>query len=364
LERLDKEKAKLSALEQARLEVETYQNQLDILLSVHKEPCQEWDWTGLAAALPPPLPGKYAHHELHARQLALVAYPPTGEETSAIDKARDLDEREFQEAMESHATEIAETAAMRELAHRVLAGESMAFLEAFAEFNPVAEISNVGSLKRFAVEHKDLVECVFKTNAAKVIPSQVKTLTSTGKVSTKPMPRTQFHELYQDYLCGCVLRIAREVFAMLPVKMLLITAQAEMTDLLTGQNSEAPVLSVAMPREIIAAMDIESVSAADAMDRFVHRGDFRASRKAGAFRAISPLTPEDLKMGPADAGDLHVLHERIRSLRSKSRQIILKMRNDQSKKAWVREPRLLPWKSSLASSSCRPCRHHHHLPVY
>ena len=37
LERRLKEQAKLSALEQARLAVETYENELEVLLSVHKE---------------------------------------------------------------------------------------------------------------------------------------------------------------------------------------------------------------------------------------------------------------------------------------------------------------------------------------
>jgi hypothetical protein len=47
LERLAKESAKLSAVEQARLDVETFENQLDVILSIHKEPCREWDWLAI-----------------------------------------------------------------------------------------------------------------------------------------------------------------------------------------------------------------------------------------------------------------------------------------------------------------------------
>ena len=53
LERQAKEEAKLSALEQARLEVETYENGVEVLLSVHKEQADSKDWAALAAALPP-----------------------------------------------------------------------------------------------------------------------------------------------------------------------------------------------------------------------------------------------------------------------------------------------------------------------
>jgi hypothetical protein len=44
LERQNKEQAKLSAIEQARLEVETHENKLEVLLSVHREQGEIWDW--------------------------------------------------------------------------------------------------------------------------------------------------------------------------------------------------------------------------------------------------------------------------------------------------------------------------------
>ena len=49
LERQAKEQAKLSAIEQAHLEVSTYENRLDLLLSVHKDHGPSWDWAGIAA---------------------------------------------------------------------------------------------------------------------------------------------------------------------------------------------------------------------------------------------------------------------------------------------------------------------------
>jgi hypothetical protein len=73
LERQNKEQAKLSAMEQARLEVEIYENRLDVLLSVHKEQGEIWDWVALAASLPPPCPQKNSYHELKTKQLMLVS---------------------------------------------------------------------------------------------------------------------------------------------------------------------------------------------------------------------------------------------------------------------------------------------------
>jgi len=58
LQRRNKEQAKLSALEQARLEVETYENRVDVLLSIHKEHGDQWNWEQILNTPPPVEPGR------------------------------------------------------------------------------------------------------------------------------------------------------------------------------------------------------------------------------------------------------------------------------------------------------------------
>jgi hypothetical protein len=83
LERQAKEQAKLSAIEQARLEVETFDNQLEVLLSVHKEQGEAWDWVALAASLPPPCPQRHSYHEQRANQ-RLVVLPARQRQSEAF----------------------------------------------------------------------------------------------------------------------------------------------------------------------------------------------------------------------------------------------------------------------------------------
>jgi len=285
LERQSKEQAKLSAIEQARLEVATYESGLEVLLSVHKEQGEVWDWFELATALPPHNPRKYSRHELKARQRAA---------NQTFDEACALDEREFQESLEAHSQEMVEWEKMRAIARRILAGEHKAYTEALVEFSALAEISDLGSALHFTVHSAKLVECGLKVNGRQAIPSELKILTSTGKVSVKPMPKARFHEIYQDYVCGCVLRVAREVFALLPIETVLVTASADALDPRTGQIVELPVLSVAVLRTALQRLDFEHLDPSDAVESFPRRGDAKASRKSGEFERITPLTPADL----------------------------------------------------------------------
>jgi hypothetical protein len=295
LERQNKEQAKLSAIEQARLEVETYENRLEVLLSVHKEQGEIWDWTGIAASLPALCPKRNSYYELQARQQGCVLPPDREQFLEAMIKRGEMrDEQAFENALQTYSSEKAEGEKLKNLAFRILAGEHKAYIEALVEFSPLREISDLGSSLHFTVHSTTLIECEMKVNSTQTIPTEAKSLTSSGKMSVKLMSRGRFHEIYQDYVCGCMLRVAREAFAMLPVETLLVTALADLLDSRTGHTVEKPVMSAAMSREIIAKLHFENIDPSDAMANFQHRGDFKASRKSEVFQPIIPLTPADI----------------------------------------------------------------------
>jgi len=126
-------------------------------------------------------------------------------------------------------------------------------------------------------------------------------------------------------LCSCILRVAREVFAMLPVETILVTASADSIDASTGQTVDQPVLSVAMPREVVARLEFNRLDPSEAMENFLHRGDFKASRKSGAFLAITPLTQADLPTTCFKSMDVCDLVAHIRQLREELKTEIGKL---------------------------------------
>ncbi|HUI07132.1 MAG TPA: hypothetical protein VL486_09015 [Verrucomicrobiae bacterium] len=325
LERRAKQQAKLTAMEQASLEVATYENRLEVLLSIHKEQSETWDWLSLAATLAPVCPQRQPRHEFKLREdlELLVAMDPDTRQAQAregaLEQARLRDEQEFQNLLKIYGEEKVEWQKMTSLARRILAGEHKAYTEALSELSPFGEISDLGSSLQFTVHNTKLLECVLKVNGQQAIPSEVKSLTATGKVSVKSMAKARFHEIYQDYVCGCMLRVAREVFALLPVESLLITASADILDSRTGQTVEQPVLSAAIPRAVLTRLDFERLDPSDALENFLHRGDFKASRGSGEFNPVTPLTPNDLARPSPESMDFRDLITTVRRLRDELR---------------------------------------------
>jgi len=315
-ERQSREQMKLSELERARLEVETYENQLSMLLSVHREPSEVWDWLAISTSLPPPAPKRSAFHELRTKQTALVSTPNQREPLEiAMERSRLEDERAFQEEVQRYSAVKEEWENLTSFARRILARELPAYTEALLRFNPFADISALGSSIQFTVHTEKLIESVVTVNGKHAIPSEVRTLTSTGKLSLKPMAKGRFHELYQDYVCSCVLRVAREVFALLPVDTVLVVASVNSADPLTGKISAAPVLSVALPRGKKTALDFDHLDPSDALETLQHRGDFKASRKTEAFQSIIPFTPADVTQSSIHEMPLEDLIYRTAALR-------------------------------------------------
>jgi hypothetical protein len=312
LERRAKEETKLSAVEQARLEVESYEGQLDVLSSIHGECGPVWDWMAYAIALRPHEPSRSSRHQTKAKYQAEFERKPN---ETAIAQAREHDEQEFQEAQRLHSADIAEWQKMKSLAARILSADHKAYLEALVGFSALAELSELGSSIHFTVHSRYVVECVLSVKGQQVIPKEVKALTSAGKLSVKGMPQTRFHEIYQDYVCGCVLRVAREVFAVLPIQAAIVTASAEMTDSRTGHLVDKPVLSVGIHRNLLLGLNFENIDPSDAIENFVHRGDAKTSRKSGAFTSIEPLKPEDLGAVDSQAVTFKELFDLVRKLK-------------------------------------------------
>ena len=185
LERQAKEMAKLSALDQARVEVETYENALDVLLSVHKEQVAPLDWLDLGASLPPVPPRRQSHNELKARQRLAVA-PSRPDAVTAINQARQQDDREYQEALQTHALERAEWEKISSLAHRVLRGDPGAYFEAIAELSPFAELATIGSSIHFTVHSPRMVESVSAPTVVR--PSLLKSNRSPHRARSRSNP--------------------------------------------------------------------------------------------------------------------------------------------------------------------------------
>ncbi|WP_228061595.1 hypothetical protein [[Phormidium] sp. LEGE 05292] len=303
LAKREKELAKMQELERAKYEVEVYENQIDCLLSIHKECGEVWDWKMIQSS-PPPTKPERLHENQKEAQANLDGFKPSlcdklfrrveskrNSLIKAVEQAKETDERQYQDELQEYTEEYQDWEITIEIAEKIIRGVSQAYIEAIEQTEPFEDISDLGSSFEFKVPNKSTIEATIEVNSEQVIPSEVKSLLKSGKLSQKKMPKGQFYEIYQDYICGCVLRVARELFALLPIQLVIVTAVGEFLNSQTGNLEEKTVLSVAIPRDTFEKLNFENLDPSDSMSNFVHRMKFK---KTQGFIAVEKIKLSDL----------------------------------------------------------------------
>ncbi|AEG60721.1 hypothetical protein [Desulforamulus ruminis] len=293
-----KEMAKLADLEQARFEVDEYENRIDLIKSVHKECSKVWDWKSIKSSSPPHMPEKTDKHEQLAKS-KLASYKPglldkifnrseaqVKKLENNIEIAKKADQKEHEEQLKQHKEEYKEWEDTVNVAEKILTGNSEAYLYVLKKLAPFSDISELGSSLSFKIRNQQLMEIDLSVHSDTVIPQEVKSLTQVGKLSTKKMPKSLYYELYQDYVCGCVLRVAREIFAILPLEKVIINALGETLNKSTGHIEEKIILSVLIPRNTIDSLNFDSIDCSDAMSNFIYNMKFK---KTQGFEVVEKL---------------------------------------------------------------------------
>lgn len=301
-----KESKSLQEQQAAELAVMIFENQLEVLGSVHHEVADSIDWAALAKHPKPAQPQRLSSEEDSATN-DLQDFRPTVWERlfkaggkhrreslqDAIELGRGADDITHQRRLAEHSTRIREWESSVKLASLVLNRDSRAMVQAIEEIDPFSEISIHGRGLKFHFDDRNTNVIFVQVDlaASDVVPSEEKSLTSRGKLSTKAMPKSRFWAIYQDYVCGASLRIAREVFALLPVEFAIVTARSELLNSSTGHLAETPILSMLASRQTFEQLNFEQVDPSDALANFVHRMNYL---KTQGFRPVEALGLADI----------------------------------------------------------------------
>ena len=297
--RLYKEQQKQNEIENATDIINRHQAYIDVLTTIHKNCSDKIDWQKAIEDEEPSIAEKNDLNEHEAKQ-KLNDFKPSffdkifGNKKKinalqeAITNAKIQDKKDFEIAKENYT----DWQNIQTIAKNILLKNTQSYADALNYFDPFSDISELGSNVQISFE-KDYVEIELFVNNAEVIPDFILSLLKTGKLSRKEMPKGKFNELYQDYVCGAVLRVSREALAYLPIKMVVIHAISKMVNTATGHLEDFPIVSAIIPSETINNLNFETLDPSDSMKNFLHYMKFS---KTNGFSHVEKLNINDLKI--------------------------------------------------------------------
>lgn len=207
----------------------------------------------------------------------------------AVEDARAADYQDYTQAHSRYTEQWHLWKEKKELSERVEAGDLVVYEEILKEIGPFTSLKNIANGFRFwfADQYRGGVEVDVK--GEHVVPDEIKLLTSTGKLTKKAMPVTRKWEIYQDYVCGCMFRGAREIFSLLPVQFLITSAHSVLVNPRNGRHERMCLGSFAIHRDSLHHIDFRHVDFSEAAKTFVHRMNF--SKRTG-FEPVEGLDLE------------------------------------------------------------------------
>ncbi len=277
--------------EQAKYEVDLYENRCELVQSIHKECDEPVDWLSIVNC-PPPFPlgetGPKEKEALHNYE----SYRP-----GFFDRMFSKDEEEYtrlsqqiQLAKLEDEKDYKEWEELSILANKVLSGDIEAYFSVLKEMDPLGDLSEFGSGFEFSTDDPSYLEVEFDVQSKTIIPTMEKKLTKTGKLSLKQLSKTRYFELTQNYVCSSILRIARDLFSLLPLKTVYIHAYDEVLNTETGHSERILILSIKIDQTILESLNFETLQCSDAMNNFPHHMKFR---KLKGFDSVEKISAEN-----------------------------------------------------------------------
>ncbi|WP_081164976.1 hypothetical protein [Niastella populi] len=221
---------KQEEFENGQRAVQEYNDYIELISSTHKDSSETLNWQNIMNDPAPEKPVLKDEHRSSATK-KLDSYKPSffdklfGSSKSKIKKlealvaaAPALDKKIYEKEVEQHNLDYLAWQENTALAKGVLAADVEAYKKVIEELAPFEDVKELGSGLNIAFQKKYAI-VTLAANGITVIPDFILSQTASGKVSKKKMPVQKYYELYQDYICSCALRIAREIFSFLPLEL-------------------------------------------------------------------------------------------------------------------------------------------------
>jgi O6-methylguanine-DNA--protein-cysteine methyltransferase len=289
-----KEQQKLQEIKNAQQAVADWEDYVETLQSIHKNCTTPVDWNQIKNTNKPIEPILESKHEIIAIN-KLENFKPSffdklfGLTQKKINRLKDLlkqakakDNKEYDVNYKEYLDELNNWQELQEISNGIKNKETDFYKKALQYFDPFSDIGELGTQISFGFE-QNYIDIDLHVNSLDNIPNYELKQTSTGKLSKKNMPKTRFNELYQDHICSASMRVAREVFAYLPIDYARINAVAKIVNTKTGHLEEQPILSVIFPPQTINSLNLETIDPSDSMQNFVHNMNFS---KTKGFSAV------------------------------------------------------------------------------
>lgn len=136
---------------------------------------------------------------------------------------------------------------LKSISRKVLSGDIDAYLETIEKMRPVDDLLEYGSDFEFGTDNPNSMEVEFRINAHNMLPD----------IST--IGTEAYEQLFEEYICAISIRVARDLFALLPVKYVIVYAK----------KGDEVVLQAKFDKNEVQKINYKEESSVEIIERFI-----------------------------------------------------------------------------------------------
>ncbi|SDJ14899.1 DUF4236 domain-containing protein [Alteribacillus bidgolensis] len=266
---------------QPEQQVKQYEDHLVMLTSLHEEVTDGIDWKEVSLSAAPFTPPEDGTHVKKLNK-QIENFKPTfrdrffNRSQSRIEKMKS----QLPEAKEKDLELYKKWENDVDQAYKVLAGDREAWTKVIKTQNPFEDIAELGGSIKFSFEENRNIVIVNLHIDKSAVPAKEISLTKTGKLSQKNMPKGKHFQLYQEYVCSCALRIGREFFSLLPLDSVLLHVYGE------AEETNGCILSVLIKKSDLEQLSFTQIDFLEVIKTFEHNLKFL---KTKGFKTVEEV---------------------------------------------------------------------------
>ena len=290
------------ARQQAAHEAEEYVNYVAMLVTIHTDCGERWDWRAVSSVPRPSEPVRSQRFEVAAR-VELNAYNPgfldkllgggkqvRAQLEEAVQQGIAADQQQYESAQAVHRAQVEHWLYQARLGPSVLALDLEACRAALRYCGAFDELEEFETRVTLDAIDGNVATLGCTIADAEIVPTEEVKLTASGKLTTKAMAAGKYWALYQDHVASCALRVARETFAVLPIERAIVNVHTVQLDSTTGHTVPRTILAVHLSRDTIARLNLAAIDPSDSLKNFPHRMKFK---KTAGFDQVAAMTSDE-----------------------------------------------------------------------
>ena len=164
---------------------------------------------------------------------------------------------------------------LQPFAQSILAGDIDSYFKVIAEVGPFDDLLEYGSCFEVGTDDPSILEIEFQVKSDDIIPKEYPDMKADGEIVMKEFTKSAYYDLVQDYVSSTMLRVARDTFALLPVKEVIIHAVDKVLNPATGNDEEVTIVSAKVKRDALATLNFERIDPSDCLESFESNVRFR-----------------------------------------------------------------------------------------